>query len=273
MTLSAMTVRYLATRDVSAVYAKRLAKRAAAIESRTRRTRLADVLNEDCVNGFLRSLDLAPHTVRCYRADLLTLWNFAGDMGLAEYPIARRIYRVKVPPPVIECYEIAEARALRDAAAKLVGCYPNGVSRSCYWAAAITLAWDSGIRRSDVWLFRRDHVRPDGTIRLVQHKTQKLHVAKLRASTIAALDAIGLQKPCEWMLHPSFFGRHFRKLAKLAGIYRGSFKFLRRSSGSFVELAQAGAGRRHLGQSSQRVFDTYYDAKLTNPNIPQPPEL
>jgi hypothetical protein len=95
----------------------------------------------------------------------------------------------------------------------------------------------------------------------------------LRPSTIAALDAVGLEEPCRWMLDPSFFGRHFRAVAKAAGVNRGTFRFLRRSSGSYVELQQPGAGGKHLGHADGRTFGKHYDARLGDHDLPRPPEL
>jgi integrase len=64
------------------------------------------------------------------------------------------------------------------------------VPHRLYWSAAILLAWDSGIRRGDVWAFKKSTIRPDGAVRIVQHKTQRAISFRLRESTIQALDAI-----------------------------------------------------------------------------------
>jgi integrase len=201
------------------------------------------------------------------------LWNAAADIDLVPYPVARRIVRVQRPSLHIDCYTIDEARLLLAAADELPGRYKNQVLTRAYWTAAIRLAWDTGIRRGDVWEFRRDRVRPDGSTRIVQHKTGQAVPAKLWPTTIAALDAIGGPQPCRWFIDPTFFGRHFKKIVKAAGVNRGSFKWLRRASGSYVDLAQPGAGGKHLGHSDPATFGKFYDARLGEHDLPMPPEL
>ncbi len=273
ITLSGFSRQYVAARKVCPEYAANVQRRAAAIERHARETAIDRVLREPVVNKFLCSLDRSPFTIRSYRSDLLSLWNAAADQDLVPYPIARRIHQPAVPSLLIDCYTVDEVRALVAAAKSLAGKYRNGVARRLYWAAAIALAWDAGFRRGDVWLFRRQAVRPDGTLRIVQHKTQQIAAVKLRPSTLEAIDAIGLDMPFRWMLDRGYFGRHFKRLVKAAGVNRGTFKWLRRSSGSYVEAQQPGAGHKHLGHANPGVFTKHYDARLGCANLPQPPEL
>jgi integrase len=273
MNLTDFTTQYISLRRLSPDYETRLRKRAAAFQLHAGKAALADLLTEAAVNAFLRSLVLGEYTVRCYRADLLTLWNAAADDDLVPYPLPRRIYRTDVTPLLVECYTVEEARELRDVAKLLKGNYPNGVARREYWAAAIPLAWDTGIRRGDVWRFRREFVRRDGVMRMMQGKTKKPVRARLRDSTVAALDKIGRKQPCEWPIDPTFFGKHFQRLVKASGVGRGTFRWLRRSSGSYVDAAHPGAGYKHLGHTSPGTFDRHYDAKLGDDNLPAPPEL
>jgi integrase len=273
LTLTAFARQYVDCRQVSAAYAGNLAKRAAALELFAGQRDVRELLTEPIVNAFLRSLNRASATVRSYRSDVLSLWNAAADLDIVPYPVMRRIYQPDVPRLVVECYTVEEVRAILAAAKRVVGDYPNGVAKSRYWTAAILLAWDTGIRRGDVWLFRRDAVRPDGSVRIVQHKTGQLVTAKLRPVTVAAIQVIGLPQPLKWSLDPSFFGRHFAKIVKQSGVCRGSFKWLRRASGSYVEMIHPGAGHKHLGHSTPQIFDRHYDAKLGGHTLPQPPEL
>lgn len=273
MNLSLFAAQYCAARPLSACYAQRLRDRVAALESHVGCAGVACTLTETTVNGFLRSLALSPFTVRCYRADLLTIWNSAADDDLVPYPVARRLFMPDVPELIVECYEVDEARALLEAAGKVRRNYPNGVERAKYWGAAIRLAWDSGIRRGDVWRFRRDYIRRDGTLRMVQHKTGRQLMARLRESTVAALDAIGRKQPCEWTLDPRYFDRQFQRIVKASGVNRGTFRWLRRSSGSYVEMQQPGSGHKHLGHTNPATFSKHYDGRLGGHNLPQPPEL
>jgi integrase len=265
---------YVAARRLSMVYSANVLRRAAAIQVYANEQSLTRVFREPVVNGFLQSLpDRSPFTIRSYRSDILALWNAAADANLTPYPVMRRIHCPRVPALLIDCYTIDEVRLLLIAASVAAGYYPNGIAKRLYWSGAVRLAWDTGFRRGDVWAFRRDAVRPDGTLRIVQHKTQQVVTVGLRASTVAALDAIGGHLPLRWPLDPSFFGRHFRSLVKASGINRGTFKWLRRASGSYVEVSQPGAGYKHLGHANPQIFHRHYDAKLGGHTLPMPPPL
>lgn len=272
-TLSDFAIRYVATRKICRMYALNVQRRARAIEAFVGKSAIAEVLTEKNVTDFLISLDRSVYTLRSYRSDYLALWNCAADQDLVPYPLVRRIFCPPLPSLLVECFEIGEVRAILECLPRMRGVYPNGVRKRDYWNAAIRLAWDSGARRGDVLSFRRDAIRMDGVARIIQHKTQKPIAFRLRQSTVFALDSIGSKTPCAWSLDLSFFSRHFHKLVIAAGVNRGSFRWLRRSSGSYVEWKQAGAGRKHLGHSSEAVFDRFYDAKLGGPSLPMPPEL
>jgi integrase len=264
---------YAQCTPLSKDYATRLIKRAVALEQHSGTSCIALTLTEANVNGFLKSLTWTPRTINSYREDLLTLWNAAADDDLAEYPRARRIQRLKPDPLIVECYSIEEARKLLKAAGKLKGTLANGVKRSRYWQAAILFGWDSGLRRGDVWRVRRDAIREDGSLRMVQHKSKQIVQVRLHPKTVAALDEIGLPQPLAWPHETKYFGTNFKKLVRLAGVNRGTFRWLRRSSGSYVEAQQPGSGHKHLGHSCPAIFTKHYDARLMGSALPQPPEL
>ena len=260
-------------RDVSRFYVDTVCRRTAALEKHACESSIDKVLRESVVNSFLGSLTLSPYTVKGYRGDILTVWNAAADEDLVPYPVRRRIRAVRTPQLIVECFSLEEARQILAAAHRVKGCYPNGVARRHYWDATIRLAWDTGFRLGDILKFRLDAVRADGSVQIVQSKTGRIANAILRETTIGALQLIGSDRPCEWPLTASRFGRHFAAIVKEAKVRKGTFKWLRRASGSYVEAEQPGSGHKHLGHASQDIFDRHYDAKLGGHNLPQPPEL
>lgn len=273
MTLIDFTETYFSTRRVSPEYRNRVKARAKALQLFAGAATIEGTLTERVVTAFLMTLVCSAYTIRCYRGDLLSVWNAAADLDLVPYPIARRIVRIGRPQLLVECFTVDEARAILDEARKMTGCYPNGLPKRLYWCGAIPLAWDSGLRRGDVSRFRRDAVRPDRILRMIQGKTGKLHVARLRQSTLEALDAIGGNQPCRWACRWEFFGREFKRLVKASGVNRGTFKWLRRASGSYVDSEHPGAGYKHLGHADPQTFIKHYDAQLGGADLPMPPEL
>jgi integrase len=274
MSLSDFARRYVLRRDVSPIYAGTLTRRAIALENFAGESTIARVLVEEIVNAFLASLErISAWTVKGYRGDILSLWNAAADEDLVPYPVPRRIRRPRVPALIVDCYDIEEARALVAAAEVMAGHYNSGIPRKLYWEAAIRLAWATGLRRGDVWAFRRDAVRSDLTMRVVQHKTGELVVCRLTPKALIAIDRIGLNQPLAWHHRAWTFGLHFKEITRASGVNRGTFKFLRRSSGSYVEAIQPGAGHKHLGHADPGVFAKHYDARLGASKLPLPPEL
>lgn len=146
-----------------------------------------------------------------YRSDVISLWNAAADESLVLYPPLRRIFKPKLHDLIIECYSHDEVLRLLAAARAFPGEYPTGISRRAYWTAAIMFAWDTGLRRGDVWRFEKKMVQPDGMLRVVQHKTKQAVTVRLRESTRKALDAIPFGRPLAWPMADTFFrtGRGF----------------------------------------------------------------
>ena len=263
-TLSEFAAVYVSQRTICTGYSNTLVKRAAQYEQWHGTTAIGALFTEDALNSFLTALDGtgSPWTVLKWRQDLLTLWTAAADDDLCEYPRRRRIRKPKRDAPSVECYTLDETRALVAAAGRLAGCFDNAVARRHYWAALIRFAWETGLRRGDCWRFERASLQADGTFRQTQNKTRKPIRRMLRAKTVAAIDKIDLPKPLAWPLTNDWsFGFQFQRIVAEAGLERGSFKWLRRATGSEVEAAHPGAGHRALGNTAQ-VFNTHYDAQL-----------
>jgi integrase len=273
-TLVEFSRQYVARRSLSIGYANILPKRAAKLEAFVGKSAIQDVLTEATVNAFLAAIvgTGRPATIRKYRQDLLTLWSAAADDDLVGYPIRRRIRREKPDPLPIECFTLDEVRSIVVAAEQLKGAFENGVARRHYWPAIVRAAWDTGLRRGDLWRFDKSCLQPDGTFRVVMSKTRKPIRRMLRPETVAALDKIGLEKPLAWPMRNEWsFSFGFQRILIAAGVDRGQFKWLRRAAGSHVEAEHPGAGHRALGNTTQ-VFNSHYNADLAG-EVLMPPEL
>ncbi len=272
--LSRFVDRYFAGREVCPDYETKVRKRVAKLARFAGSVSIEEVFDLDVVNGFLRSIvDRSPYTVKDIRSDIVTLWNAAADEDLVGVPPLRKIIKPKCHELIIECYSADEVRQLLAAARGLKGHYPTGVAKATYWVAMIMLAWDGGLRRGDCWRFRKSLVQPDGTLRVVQHKTKQAVTVRLRESTRKAIDLIPFDKAFSWEMAPDYFGRHFKAIVQKSGVNRGSFKWLRRSSGSYVELQMPGAGTKHLGHKTAATFTKHYDGRLGGHTLPMPPSL
>jgi integrase len=227
-----------------------------------------DELDEDSVSAWLRdyAAEAAPATVRSKRATILALWRAAADDQLCDPPTRRvRALRRSAPRPVVEAWLYEEVEALLLAAQGLKRRHRCGLPRSIWWDLAIRVAWDSGLRWGDLVALQVAQIRPDGTATVIQQKTGRAVGIRLSESTLAALRASLEACPrtlvLPWPASQESFIRQSRLLVKKAEIRAGTWKWLRRSSGSYCERDEPGTGASHLGHApGSRIFHDYYAA-------------
>lgn len=238
-----------------------------------------DELDERSVSEWLRdySATVKPHTVKGKKAMLLALWRAAADDGLAFEPSSRRVRRVRVPELVPTAWTKAEVEQLLAAASRLPRRHRCGLSRASWWDLAIRVAWDSGLRWADLVALRVDSIAQDGSAAVTQEKTAKVSSFRLSATTLSALRASLAACPrdlvCPWPASGETFRDQVLRLVAKAGIRAGTWRWIRRGSGSDVETQLDGAGHRHLG-NTRRVFDqSYGDPTIIGRQIPTPRPL
>lgn len=258
---------YVAERRMSPAHARTLCARSA----------LLSEFSIEAINALLLELEKSRSEWTCkgWRGDLLTLWRYAAELELAPWPRVRRIRQYRPPAPVVDCFSVVEASRIARHAQTLPGELGDGTPRRLYWPAIIRLAWDTGLRRSDLWRIRSDALR-DGLLTTISGKSGQRTYHTLYSSTLAAL--LELDRPAGALLLPwpharRTFVDHFAAIVTDSGVCRGTFRWLRRSSGSYVEAQQPGAGPRHLGHSSPATFYRHYDSRAVAPPSVRPPEL
>lgn len=238
-----------------------------------------DELDERSVSEWLRdySAKVAPSTVRAKKQAVMTLWRAAADEGLASEPVARRVRRTSVPEKPVEAWTKAEVEQLLEAAATIPRYHACGLRRSAWFDLAIRVAWDSGLRWGDQITLPVSAIHPDGWVSVTQSKTQKVATFRLSASTMDALRKSLEQAPrslvMPWPGSHETFNAQVRRLVKKAGIRPGTWKWIRRASGTDVELQEEGSGHKHLC-NTRKVFEAHYaDATQLGRRPPSPREL
>lgn len=269
---------YLSQRDVSEMYAQMLRAHCRRYwEWIDRPVAIAD-LNCDSVNQWIHWLKLqaiSAQTVDTYRRNLLCVWNAAfADRLNDNAPL--RVIKIKKPRRVIRCFTHAEIKQLLDAASKRRGRHKNGNRRADFWMAMIHSAYSTGLRRSDLLLVFKCDISPDGTLVIEQHKTGNPLCVRFSPEALKYIGRLsctnGLALP--WPYRKDAMAPRFRMLRDVAGILRGSLKWLRRSAGSYAEAACAGNGSRLLGHRSPQVFKAHYaDLTICNGSPISPPPL
>ena len=238
-----------------------------------------DALDELEVSAWLRdyAATVSPATVRAKKQSILSLWRAAADDRLASDPVTRRVRRTSIPARPVEAWTRAEVEQLLAAAASLPRWHRCGLRRSAWWGLAIRVAWDSGLRWGDMVTLPVAAVRPDGWVSVTQSKTGRVSTFRLAESTLealrASLEAVPRDLVLPWPAGHETFTAQVRTLVRRAGVRPGTWKWIRRGSGTDVELQAEGSGHLHLG-NTRRVFEAHYaDASQIHRRPPAPREL
>lgn len=237
-----------------------------------------DQIDERSVSEWLRdyAATVKPHTVRSKKNQLLALWRAAADDGLCDEPSARRVRRVRCPELVVDAWTREEVEQLLRTAATLPRRHKCGLRRAAWFDLAIRVAWDSGLRWGDLVALRVDSVQPDGTT-VVQSKTGKAVTFRLSPTTLealaATLEAFPRTLVCPWPASHETFNDQVRTLVAKAGIRAGTWRWIRRGSGTDVEAQSDGTGHLHLG-NTRNVFErSYLSPAIVGRKTPAPREL
>ncbi len=275
--ISEYVTKYLAARDVSAMYANMLRAHARCLIEWAGDIPIAK-LNSDLVNEWIEALmetDLSAATVRTYRNNFCAVWRDA-YMGKFNNEPPLRVKKIKLPKQIIQCFTHEEISKLLAVARSRGGYLANGVKRSEFWEALILSAYATGLRKGDLIRVMRSQIGSDGRATVVQGKTGYPAVVRFPAEVMAIIDRMRSEcgRALPWPYRPDALTVRFRLIVRDAKVRPGSLCWLRRSAGSYAEKQQPGSGRRLLGHRSDWVFrDHYHDLSVAPPETVEPPAL
>jgi integrase len=259
---------FLASRQVSDTHRRRVLSIAAR----------AGRLTTQSLNAYLlaRIEQVSGFAVKTERSICLTLWRWAYDQG--HYEVAPRgVMRMKARRKPTRAWTVEQIRQILDA------CDRQG--KRAMWSGAtardflrcwVLLAYETGARMGDVFAFRGDQLDGD-TIAWTQSKTGDPLTRTLTPACLLSVRAM-LAKSTDgsiigWVCSKRQATRRMRQLLESCG-FDGSSKWLRRSGATHCEMAQAGAGRLHLGHRSPALFESNYcDWAQLRTRTPRPPSL
>ena len=238
-----------------------------------------DELCDELVNRWLVDLEnqgLAAETIKGRRKYVLQLWEYAYREGFTD-KARRNVRRIKSTQKPVEAWTIDEVQRLLYVADRLPGEMKSGVRQSLYWGGLIRLAYDTAFRKGDSLRVRPEDIRENGVVKIVQQKTGYAAAAKLRDETRQIIAELPLTpgKPIfEWPYDGRWFSSHFKKIVEAAGIREGTFKWLRRTSGTQVEKLSPGEGTVQLGHKPPGIAGQHYlDISQLQDDRTQPPPL
>lgn len=270
---------YLLERVVSVEYANQLRHRVGRFAAFAPDVRLSTI-EAVTVNRWLGTLlqsELAPKTVRDYRAALLAVWAWAfGEAGLTESR-PERIRRIRVPEKTPTAWTLDEVRKLLATADKLSGTV-SGIAKRIWWTAFIRIAFSTGFRLGDVLRLKPSDIRGEWACR-TQRKTGRTIARKLTPKALESVAELLKRLPDDaeyvftWPHGRTSFFRHFGRLVKATGIRHGTSRYLRRSPASYVELAHPGHAKHFLGHRTDDMVKAYLDPSIVCADPIMPPEL
>jgi integrase len=223
-------------------------------------------LEDLTVSEWLESLgaDYAGWTVSGHRTRLLCLWRFAARRKLCEPP--GEVRRCPPPLPMPRAWTVEQVGDLLRAAESLGGIQGR------YLHALIRAAYETGLRRGDLFALERGQISPDGAILVRQHKTMVPHVVAVRPETAAEILAL----PGDYPLKPPFgskrYGRYWDEVRRRAGLPSGACQQLRRTGATWVARENGeDAARSFLGHRSPEMLAHYLDRSVTQQRPYLPP--
>ena len=228
--------------------------------------------NVETLNQYMahRLSMVAPATVNTERCALVSLWNYAGDVGLCQYPQARRLMKVDLRKLPVRGYTFSDLTSLLAVANALTGRFRNRtIERSLFWRAYILTAYDTGLQCGELLLLRAADVT-ETAIRITKPKRViEAPISHSAAMAIAELKCDPSGLVFGFLSRRSFF-EAYEQLREAAGV-EGTSKFIRRASCSAIESVSPGRGRVHAKHSQRTSFDNHLrDDRLV---AEQPPML
>jgi integrase len=225
------------------------------------------------VNRYLvqvESQGLSPATLRGYRTALMTLLIFA-RWKIEDREEIRR-FKMRWNPP--QGWNLAQIRKLLAVAEALQGYMPNGVAKRDFWMTAIHAGYCTGLRWGDLAKLPVDAIGRDGICSLTQNKTGRPVTVRFSPDALAWIKRHGQANVLPWPYTQKCFCQRFAQLVERAEITGGSFRWLRRTAGSYADAENRGDGRKLLGHSSDQIFDRHYNVDaITNKRPVEPTPL
>lgn len=275
ITLRSYLDQILSERDVTDGYVRTVRQRLAAFGQFLGHCATFSDLESERVNAWITSLQeasgWAPKTIRHYQAAVTLVWREAFDRGDVERP-PWRLKRIKVPKKIVRAWTIEELRALLGAVKWLRGDVPGTtIWKRDWFAAYIPTAYCTGLRRVD--LVNRalvSDLRGD-ILTVVESKTGKIAARRLSASSLTALERLGGREYLfPWAGHLRRLYASFAVLVRHAGVSPGGPHKIRKSAGSYAQLAN-GNGQALLGHEQADTFHRHYHDRSISQQVPQPP--
>lgn len=250
-------------RDSTADYYRRMAS---VLCAWAKRRVLLTEFTPDLVNRMLldkQRFGLSSSYRKSLRSGLRALLAHHGNGSLTG-----KLRPVRVEPLVIETWSGAEVQRLIDACG-----YIKDETRRRRWQTIIAAGYFTGLSNCDLWALEWSHIDAKGIVRTKRSKTGRPVVARIPLEWLIELRLLG-GKGKVWGRATSkeAFRRQMKRIVRRAGL-RGTFKKLRKSCGTAIEMLYPGRGHIALANSRQVFERHYFGRKELDTDPMSPPRL
>lgn len=149
--------------------------------------------------------------------------------------------------------------------------YMRDTDKRQWWQAIIAVGYYTGLATKDLWLLRRENIDASGIVRVERSKTGSPIAMRIPEPWLSRTLAVaGKQLVFGRPMSKEVFRVTFSRIVRKAGL-RGTFKVLRKSCGTSVEMRHPGSGHVALG-NSRRIFEAHYFSRRHLHCDPRGPE-
>lgn len=248
--LSTIVCEYAARRDISEKYVSQLHHAATCYSVFLGREATTKDLKTKRINQWLKSEQVAgrrgDRSRSNLRKSLICVWKASGKPVKVD-----SVRPVKVSPKNPVAWGYGEVKQIVAAMEMLPGFMPNGVPRSLMMASTIWFAYETGLRRRDIWEFDFLAFDDANTAAMTQHKVRRVHIVRITPTTAADLQTISdilrergdeyWHMPLRWPQSERQFYYWMKRAREIAGvdpeIHNRALQHLRRTGATAVELA------------------------------------
>lgn len=262
--------------DITAAYVYQLRYAVRRLSAYLKRPATIDDLQPDTVNRWLKrerdAMQISDRSRANVRRSILTIWrNFGAGFNRDS------VRSVVVTPKNPEAWHYDEMKSVADAAGQLPGSLSNGIPRALYMQTTLWAAYETGLRRSDLWTFDVTHFDRDRRAAITQHKTKRVHVISITDETDETMRQIaGLLRasrdprwmtPLRWPQSTTQFYYWMQVCRENAGVEphtrNRSLQHIRRTGATEVAV-EGGHAWQFLGHSREGLDrKSYVDARMT----------
>lgn len=239
-----------------------------------------DAITHEMLNEWIAIEEKKFHaaTVIGHQASVITILRAMADDGRCQEPVSRKIRRPRKPKPLPKAWTIEELRRVQATCDDLPGelkrfgtCVPVCVYFGCF----VRFAYETGLRRGNLFSLRQTNINDDGTCYVKHEKTGQPHVCEISQVALALFRQLPGEFPLRWRNCSKFY-RRWKLICKAAKVPHGGPQRIRKTAATQVWLEQQDNPSRvqqFLGHLTGDMWRHYVDQSQGTNRPPKPPSL